>query len=362
MDNSLYTLLYSINICFILTNFYGGVIKCFYRPEQYSEDFNKLFPTSKLVTLFYFLQLFEIPYLFMVGESNYLYYVNAFAAMTFPAMFGVIVQLYFFPRKINWLRFSLYMLPAFIFSFTLVLNALNVISLGDNYQNHFNWIIIYLNCMYSIAILNFMKRAKKLINDPDSIENIPDKYFPVEIAKKVYWWPITLSLMTLLCFMFNDPFVKLVRDFICIFINIGFLFFTLDPHRNFSFSTSGKDNQSNKYRLSEKKCAELQLKLVFEVTDKHLFLEQNISLDHIAKALSTNKNYLSEVLNRSHYGTFYNFINECRLNHAKELMEKHRNWKISEIANASGFSSPSTFSRLFKAATGVSPKDFEPEN
>ena len=49
MPATTYQLLFAANLAFILTNVYGWVLKWFYRPRAYDEEFQRLFPAQRSV-------------------------------------------------------------------------------------------------------------------------------------------------------------------------------------------------------------------------------------------------------------------------------------------------------------------------
>ena len=54
--------------------------------------------------------------------------------------------------------------------------------------------------------------------------------------------------------------------------------------------------------------------------------------------------------------SFTQFVNNYRVEYAKQLLHRHPDMKLSEIWTASGFSSESSFFRAFKTVTGTTPK------
>jgi AraC-like DNA-binding protein len=101
-----------------------------------------------------------------------------------------------------------------------------------------------------------------------------------------------------------------------------------------------------------------QLKTVFE--QKQLYLNSKLTITDAARAIGTNRTYLSSYLNNELKMTFYDFVNSMRIEMiAKQLLkEKVRNFTIEEIAQESGFNSVSTFHRAFLKYTGKTPNDF----
>jgi YesN/AraC family two-component response regulator len=76
----------------------------------------------------------------------------------------------------------------------------------------------------------------------------------------------------------------------------------------------------------------------------------------------TNRTYLSESIRKSFNLNFRGLINLYRVNEAKDLIDKaaKNNYSIEleDIAEKSGFSSYSTFFRVFRAETGITPSDY----
>lgn len=97
-------------------------------------------------------------------------------------------------------------------------------------------------------------------------------------------------------------------------------------------------------------------------------IEENIeslesaTMDSIAKRLGTNRTYLAQMV-KEHYGiTFSQYLNEMRVKRAKTLLaNRNEATKVQEVAWKSGFSSVSTFNKVFKSVTGVAPSEWNPE-
>jgi len=98
MPLSSYLLLFSANLAFILTNLYGWLLKWFYRPRAYDEDFLRLFPAQRAVGWLYLLQVLELPYLLNIGQADALLYVNTFSVLVFSLQMLVMCEGYFFPE------------------------------------------------------------------------------------------------------------------------------------------------------------------------------------------------------------------------------------------------------------------------
>ena len=91
-----------------------------------------------------------------------------------------------------------------------------------------------------------------------------------------------------------------------------------------------------------------------------LFQNSNLKLNDFATALNTNRNYISKCISnvRPDY-TFAQFVNEYRLEYAKQLILNNPEKKINEIFLEAGFSNEQTFYRIFKVSTGMTPKEWK---
>ncbi|AYZ12770.1 AraC family transcriptional regulator [Chryseobacterium arthrosphaerae] len=88
------------------------------------------------------------------------------------------------------------------------------------------------------------------------------------------------------------------------------------------------------------------------------YLDPNLSLSVLSATLNTNNSYLSEVINKHHGKNFNAYINELRIFYIIDKLNnnsKYRNYKISSLAEESGFISHSAFTIVFKKVTGTSP-------
>ncbi|MCG7532417.1 helix-turn-helix transcriptional regulator [Psychrobium sp. MM17-31] len=121
-----------------------------------------------------------------------------------------------------------------------------------------------------------------------------------------------------------------------------------------------KEPEAEKY--SDKKIAPEQanqdiaaLKQLF--TQQQLHRDASITLNRVAKRLGKSAPYLSQLINDNMQLTFVNFINQYRIDDAKQLL-KTQDMKIDDIALQCGFNSTSTFYAVFKKHTQLTPAAF----
>ena len=122
--------------------------------------------------------------------------------------------------------------------------------------------------------------------------------------------------------------------------------------------TSTENKKTN--LLSEEKEKELLDKLEY-FENSELYLSNQMSLPLLASEMETNIKYLSEVIRKFKNKNFNSYINELRIQHVVNLLKTnpaYLNYKVSYLAEMSGFSSHSAFTAIFKTITGISPNDF----
>lgn len=99
--------------------------------------------------------------------------------------------------------------------------------------------------------------------------------------------------------------------------------------------------------------------LLFE--KEHVYLNPRLRLSELAMLLGTNRTYLSQYFNQNCESTFYDFVNDYRIHHAKLLLRSTDD-TLETIAMNSGFNSLSTFRRAFVQREGMSPIEFRASN
>ncbi len=118
-----------------------------------------------------------------------------------------------------------------------------------------------------------------------------------------------------------------------------------------------------KYERSGLKKAEVEA--LVERLDAHLeeerpYLEPGVTLKEIAANLETTSNHLSQAINQGLEKNFYELINQRRVQAFKRMAleprNEHRN--LLAIAYDAGFSSKSSFNRVFKQVAGMSPRQY----
>lgn len=116
----------------------------------------------------------------------------------------------------------------------------------------------------------------------------------------------------------------------------------------------------NKNSISSETENKLLKKLdVFEKSEK--FLRKDMTLNYLSSQLKTNVTYLSEIINKNKGMNFNSYINSLRIRYITYKLyneKEYLEYKISYLAEESGFASSKVFVNAFKNEHGVTPSYF----
>lgn len=108
----------------------------------------------------------------------------------------------------------------------------------------------------------------------------------------------------------------------------------------------------NELNVQQKRLAKL-------MSDQLCFLDSNLNLIKLANLLGLTPHQLSYVINTGFNMNFFQFVNQYRIEKAKELLiNNSKNYTILAIAYDSGFNSKTAFNTTFKKITGQTPTEF----
>ena len=362
-NNTTTLVLYSANLALLLTHLYGWILKWFYRPRAYEEQFHQLFPAQREVGALYLLQVLEIPYLMQVGDRDALLYVNAFTLLVFSIMMLVMCDGYFFPnvkRKV-WHYVAIF-LPLVLVVTPLLLQALDIITLPDGHRPWVFAIVTVVFLPYLLMTIRMALRIRRTVRQINEAAYADTEDFPVRFARFIQWVPTIVLIILAVNFYADNAIVKGVRDMLFIFVNIWFCIITLNPWRKV-FSPDEEEiieqmGNNNVFRLSDDRFEELKDALEELLVKERIFTEPHITIEFITRQVGTNPNYLSEVIRRSGYTSFYDMICQHRVRHAIALINNHPDEKLLLIAERCGFTSSASMAKAFKQQGKQSPSSY----
>lgn len=100
-----------------------------------------------------------------------------------------------------------------------------------------------------------------------------------------------------------------------------------------------------------------KLEGVYSYIDKHF--NELIMLEDLSDIIGTSPQYLCKLFREVTGCRVVEYINNVRISKSKEIMFKHSNMKITEVAARCGFEESSYFCAVFKKFEGCTPREFK---
>ena len=116
-----------------------------------------------------------------------------------------------------------------------------------------------------------------------------------------------------------------------------------------------------KYRRSALRADSAQYylnKLSRVMAAERAYLDADLSLKSLADRVKISPHHLSQILNDKLHKTFYDYINEQRVEYAKQALCSEPPRSITEIAFESGYNSKNSFYNAFRRHTGMMPSEY----
>src|SRR5690606_21793320 len=105
----------------------------------------------------------------------------------------------------------------------------------------------------------------------------------------------------------------------------------------------------------------LKKKVTHAIEEEKLFLSPDLTLRILAEKIDLHERKLSGLINDEMKTTFYDLINYYRVEEAKKRLKSpmYDKYKVVAIGDSCGFNSKSSFYRVFKKETGLTPSQFK---
>ena len=91
------------------------------------------------------------------------------------------------------------------------------------------------------------------------------------------------------------------------------------------------------------------------LTKELSFLDNTLTIESLARAVGTNRTYLSQSVKIEKGQSFCEYINNFRVDYAKNYMQRNQPLSTEELAIISGFGSKRNFVRQFRRTEGITP-------
>ena len=235
----------------------------------------------------------------------------------------------------------------------------------DIYRNHgAGYELFMLLRSYAITCSGLFYVAWSALLLKRHARNIRNQFSDVEKINLRWLQILTLGMggIWFLVIFFGNDMLIYAGVVVFVFI-IGF--FGIRQANIFSQEpvTLGDGDTKEKYQksgLTEKASEELHQQLKRVMTEEALYKNSELSIDDLATRLGAHANHLSQVINQKEMKNFYDFVNTYRVEEFKKLvaMPKNRQFTLLSLAYDCGFSSKTSFNRVFKKTTGLTPSEF----
>ena len=246
-------------------------------------------------------------------------------------------------EKVNW---GIHIFP--------YLTGITVLGLIYPYVEHqyvwSHWIVngIYLQWFFYIAIsIKYILTIFSKLSKKENLQN-----------KDVWLLSIYVGVAVIWLAYFTAAYTSYIVGALS-FSFVLYLIILLLAFKNKQSSTFFEEKERYKNKnLDAVTIQDIEQKISL-IKDKNLFLNPNLTLDETANELKISKHILSQYLNERLGKSFTNFINEYRIEKAKELLQSPNNYTIEGLGYDSGFNSKSSFFATFKKITGKTPSEYQ---
>ncbi|MDO5968365.1 helix-turn-helix domain-containing protein [Flavivirga aquimarina] len=229
------------------------------------------------------------------------------------------------------------------------------------------------------SILYYLHLSLDIINDYDkwvfknfsNLKEITLKWLRKFIVYYRLLWMIWIPVgaLFLLFFRFQLQYLFVVLTLYVLILLLTYLTLWIGLEglglRNFVFIgyNSKKVENKNFRKLTHNEIQEYVERITKLMVKEKIYLNENLSLKEMSSYLEADPNLISFILNNHLEKNFYDFINSYRIEEVKNKLNdaNYKDLTLLGIALESGFNSKTTFNRVFKKVTGITPTKFQKE-
>ena len=124
--------------------------------------------------------------------------------------------------------------------------------------------------------------------------------------------------------------------------------------------TEELDESYRSTSLNKEKSDNLYRELTRLMEEEKLYKNPTFTREELLEKLKTNRTYLSQIIKTYTGKNYSQFINSYRIKEAIKILSDPQNadYSLKNLSSEIGFMSPTTFSKLFQQAVGMSPSSF----
>ena len=215
--------------------------------------------------------------------------------------------------------------------------------------------LAYLCCYaLTVIIIAYVKMKHYLIYIRKNYSNIDN--IDVAWLKPVFCFAIVSQLMWLFTSLIGTVVTDIVYYLSAIILWLMVLYYSWD-FRPIVVDKTAEAELANSNKIIVP-IAEGTLEKLVE--QQKLYLKKDLTLSDLAAAMNSNRTYVSKYLSQVLGVTFYDYINQLRIERVSiPMLREHPEYKLDYVAQVSGFASISTFRRAFFKLTGQTPSQYE---
>ncbi len=305
----------------------------------------------------------SVPYLYFIGTPFYF--------LISPSLFLYTKSLAFSNYRFTKSQL-VHLLPLFIVAIFFILTfhihsneTKRILIEHGFFKNYYFYLIFTLLFFVQIAAyciwsLILIRRYRKIIKQEcSSIASINLSWLTFFLYGYLLSW-CTSILFFLQVILFSNPSVTL--QFInnlafFIFLNLIFYKGLLQPEL---FSGVEEKPKYSTSKLNRTDADTYSMLLASYMETKKPYLNPTITLKELSDELSIPPRFLSQVINEYYHKNFFDFMNQHRIEAAKQLFNDpvHANKTVLQILYEVGFNSKSSFNIAFKKVVGMTPSQY----
>lgn len=251
----------------------------------------------------------------------------------------------FMEPKIRFKSFSIHFVPSLCY--VLFCNHIPNDVHSDFWKISYSFILIH-SFTYVIASIFVFQKNEVSVN-----KKTKEWYFLLVLALSIIWMVYSLIFIKVIPVYSAGTITFSILIFIISFLAID---------RKRIFGNNYPEKYTNSNITFEEGRTQLN-KIIKLIEEENLYLDSNLTLASLSSKLDFSSRDISLVINRHTNTNFSRFINQYRVEKAKELLcRSDPNTKIISIALDSGFNSLSAFNVAFKSFTKSTPSEYRIKN
>lgn len=272
---------------------------------------------------------------------------------------------HFIPALLVFLRFIPYYFADNVTKKSFILSPINFESFRPD---HYEYLIIIICAQIHFWIYLFV--IQRLLNQYR--QSVKNYYSNIE-ENNLNWIRFFISLFATVYIIFLILSIILLKynymvSFNILGVTVSLAIFILGYHglKQTAIITlsSLKTIKSESTELPPDLVQSLADQLNKLMSKEKLYTASELNLDDLAKKLNTSRNVLSQFINECLQTNFFDYINGLRVEEMKRLLldTEKEYMTIYALAAEAGFNAKSTYNRIFKQFTGMTPSEFRQDH